>query len=71
MWDRIKAHLVEDWKQAYRWLSVQLAFLLVLLEGAYQYLPQVQSYFPAHWHAYIGGAILLARLINQTKRAKP
>jgi hypothetical protein len=71
MWDRIKAHLVDDWHRAYRFLSVQLAVLLVILEGAYDYLPTIQGYFPPHWQGIIGGAIILARIYQQTKRAKP
>jgi hypothetical protein len=71
MWDRIKAHLVDDWHRAYRFLSVQLAVLLVLLEGAYAYLPDITSYLPEHTRGFVAGAIILARIIQQTKRAKP
>lgn len=70
MWDRIKAHLVDDWHQAHTWLSVRLAVLLVILEGAYDYLPAIQGYFPPHWQGVIGVTIIMARIIQQTNRAK-
>lgn len=68
MWDRIKSHLVDDWRKAYTFLSVQFAALLVLLEVANAYLPEIMVYVPEHYRGYIGGAILVARIIQQQKR---
>lgn len=63
----IKKHLIDDWKVAYKFLSLQLATLLVLLEGAYEFLPEIKGYFPDHWQGYIAGSIILARLWGQRK----
>ncbi|QBE66842.1 DUF7940 domain-containing protein [Pseudoduganella lutea] len=66
MWTRIKAHLVEDWAKAHKFLSVQLAFLLLALETAFDYLPAVQQYLPANVTTVLAAAIIVARVLKQT-----
>ena len=68
--DSLKQHLVEDWKKAYTFLSVQLALLLVLLEGAYAYQSEIVSYLPEHTRGYVAGVLIFARIWQQTRRPK-
>lgn len=68
--NRIKEHLIEDWKKAYTFLSVQLAALLVLLEVAYAYQSEITSFLPEHTRGYVAGILIAARIYQQTKRPK-
>ena len=62
--------LIEDWKQSWKFLSVQLAAALALLDVAYDYLPAVQSYLPEGWVKWIALSIIVARVIRQRKGAQ-
>lgn len=66
----MKAKLIEDWKQSWKFLSVQLAAALALLDVAYEYLPAVQSYLPEGWVKWMALAIIVARTIKQRKDAQ-
>jgi hypothetical protein len=68
--DKLKAHLIEDWRKAYTFLSVQLAALLVLLEVAYAYTAEITSYLPEHTRGYVAGALIAARVWSQAKVKK-
>lgn len=61
----MRVKLIEDWKQSWKFLSVQLAAALALLDVAYEYLPAVQSYLPEGWVKWIALAIIVARIIKQ------
>lgn len=61
----MKVKLIEDWKQSWKFLSVQLAATLALLDVAYEYLPAVQSYLPEGWVKWIALTIIVARIIKQ------
>ena len=66
----MKAKLIEDWKQSWKFLSVQLAAAMALLDIAYEYLPTVQSYLPEGWVKWMALAIIVARIIKQRKDAQ-
>lgn len=61
----MKLRLIENWREAHKFLSVQLATLLVLISSAYDYLPAVQQYLPPGWVKWMAVAILVARLVQQ------
>jgi hypothetical protein len=61
----MKLRLIENWREAHRLLSVQLAALLGLISFAYDYLPAVQQYLPAGWVKYLATAIIVARIVKQ------
>ena len=63
----MKAKLIEDWKQSWKFLSVQLAVALALLDTAYEYLPAIQSYLPVGWVKWMALAIIVGRIIKQQK----
>lgn len=65
----MKVKLIEDWKQSWKFLSVQLAAALALLDVAYDYLPAVQSYLPEGWVKWIALTIIVARVIKQRNGA--
>ena len=64
--------LVEDWKKAWKWLSVQLAALAVVAMQLYQQFPQFQSYIPDKmFHNIMSGLvalIIIGRLIQQGEK---
>ena len=65
----MKVKLIEDWKQSWKFLSVQLAAAQALLDVAYEYLPAVQSYLPEGWVKWIALTIIVARVIKQRNGA--
>lgn len=63
---------VDDWKQAYKWLSVQIPVAGGALLGAFSALPDEMKAAIPHWAVVsaaitflLGGAI--GRIIDQTK----
>lgn len=65
----VKLKLIPQWRQAYKYVSVQLAALLAILVSIEPFLPQITAYLPIHWQAYLSVAILVARVIQQAKVA--
>lgn len=61
----MKIGLVDDWKDSWKFLSVQLAVALALLDTAYEYLPAVQTYLPDGWVKWFALAIIVGRVIKQ------
>jgi hypothetical protein len=61
--------LVEEWKSAWKWLSVQLAALSVIALQLYEQFPVFQSYIPDKiFHngmSVFVALIIVGRLINQ------
>lgn len=76
----MKNILIEDWRKAYKYASIQLAALLALLYSmiplaADQWpnvMPSFISWFPAHgqqWAPVIGSALfIVARLVQRPRR---
>lgn len=67
--NKIKSYLVNDWKAAHTWLSVQIAALIVFLPMLTTYMPELQAYLPANVYSWLGGLIILARIIKQKRDA--
>jgi hypothetical protein len=61
----MKLRLIPDWKQAYKFLSIQFSVLLGVLSLAYVYLPEIRTYLPETWSAWISLAIIIGRVIDQ------
>jgi hypothetical protein len=61
--------LIPNWRQAYRYVSVQLAALLTLLLSLEPVVPQITAYLPPHYAAYLSAAILVARIVQQAVTA--
>lgn len=57
--------LIPDWRQAYKFLSVQLALLIVILGGLQEFLPELKEILPEHWYQWIAGAAILGRVLAQ------
>uniref|UniRef100_A0AAU8GSY1 Holin n=1 Tax=Pseudomonas phage PAKlein3 TaxID=3230132 RepID=A0AAU8GSY1_9VIRU len=60
----MKVPLIDNWKQCWRYLSVQLAALLALLDVAYDYLPALHSYLPEGWVRWAALVIILGRIVK-------
>ncbi len=58
--------LIDDWKRAWRLLSVQAAAVLIALELAGDYLPEIKEYLGDDYAKWMGLAVIVARVINQT-----
>ena len=58
--------LIDDWKQAWRLFSVQVAAALVALELAGDYLPEIKEYLGDDYAKWVGLGIIVARIIRQT-----
>ncbi len=75
----MKLKLVEDWKRAHTWLSMQMMALAGVIQGAWTYLPDDMKSNLPHWCStgvamttlglLIGG--MGGRLIDQTPKPKP
>lgn len=57
--------LIENWRSAWRMLSVRAAALLALVAAAYDYLPQLHAYMPDGWMKYGALVVIVARIIKQ------
>ena len=61
--------LVEDWKQAYKWFSVNIAIIMALLNGLQATVSQVQGFITptqlAVTNAVLWVAVVWGRLIQQ------
>ncbi|ALH23710.1 putative membrane protein [Pseudomonas phage PaMx11] len=66
-----KVPLIENWKQCWKLLSVQLAALLGLLDVAYEYLPALQSYLPEGWVRWAALAIIVGRIVKVKVKYEP
>ena len=64
--------LIDNWKQCYKFLTVQISVLLGLIATAYEYIPMMKDYLPDGWVKYAFIAVIVARIINQSaKDAEP
>lgn len=63
----MKLALIENWRSAWRMLSVQLATLLALVATAYEHLPIMQAYMPEGWVKWAALLVVVARIIQQPK----
>lgn len=66
----IKDLLVEDWKKAHKFLSVQVAVVAGALATASDYIPVIHDNLPEGWSKFAIAGILLARLIHQGPRSE-
>lgn len=63
--------LIPDWKQAYKFLSVQVAMLIVLLASLQEVLPDLKEHLPGHWYAGLAILVAVARVLAQPKLMSP
>lgn len=67
---RRRCFLVENWRQAHRWLSVQVAGVLAALQAIYELLPAAKSYVdPRIWQWLMVGG-LIAVIVGRLKAQK-
>lgn len=64
--------LIPDWRQAWRWFSVQALGALIVLPLVWPTLPpQVTAWVPPSWQPWIivliAGGGVLGRLVDQNK----
>lgn len=60
--------LIDNWKQCYKFLTVQLSALLAMVAAGYEYLPMMKEYLPDGWVKYAFIAIIIVRIINQSAK---
>lgn len=60
--------MVEDWKDAWRWFSVQLAAFLAVLPFVWASLPyDVKDYVPDEWRPFIVSAVAIGVIVGRLK----
>ncbi len=64
---RRKTFLVEDWKKAYKWFSVQFSVLLAFFTAVYELAPQIQQFVTPSQYKIIMLLGLLAVIIGRLK----
>lgn len=72
MLDRIKARLIDEWKQAWRFWSVRIPVITFALEGTLQAFPaDVRAQIPFGEYIFpLGMALsLFARILKQSDRS--
>lgn len=69
LWTKVRQHMVDDWRHAWRWLSVWFAAALLALDEIAHHLPEVTEYLPKRWVSVLAVAILVGRVIRQAKPA--
>ena len=61
--------LVEDWKEGYKWLSINIAGIMALLNALQATVPQVQAFLTptqvAVSNAVLGVLVIWGRLVQQ------
>lgn len=60
--------MVDDWKECYRWFSVQLAAVLAALPIVWAGLSdELRAMVPETWHPYVVSAIAIGVIIGRLK----
>lgn len=62
-----KIRLIDNWRDCWRFTSVQIAALLAVLDAGYEYMPVLKQYLPPQWVTVMALAIIAARIIRQSK----
>lgn len=65
-----KLKLIDGWKNAWKYVSVQLAAVLVFLPELLPYMGDVALYIPSNYVQILGAAILVARIVQQKSLTK-
>lgn len=67
--------LVDDWRQAWKWFSVQGAAFLAVAPELYAQAKDLQEYIQPnvfhHMMAALGLSVLIGRLVRQEKKDDP
>jgi hypothetical protein len=62
--------MISNWKQAYKFLSVQLLAVLIALASLEPFVPQIAALLPDHWVPIFGALVIVARVISQGPRVE-
>lgn len=58
--------IVNNWKTAWRWFSMQLMSVVVVLPLLWEQLPlEVKTFIPAEWLPYILAAVALCAMVGR------
>lgn len=58
--------LIPDWRDAWRFLSIQLAAAIAVLAAAYDYLPVIRDYVPEGWVKWAALLVIAGRIMHQS-----
>jgi len=70
MIEKLKARIVDDWKEMHKWWSVRIGVLIVVISTADQYIPALQQYVSPDIIKYLAIAAVVARVVKQAKQVK-
>lgn len=67
-----KPSLIPEWKQAWKFFSVQIGVLFAIAAGFYAELPALREYLSPEMFARVSGILafiaILARIVKQEKK---
>jgi hypothetical protein len=63
-WNKWKLELIPDLKDAWKFLSVQAATLVLMLDISYDQLPALRAVLPEGIMPYTVGIVIVARIIQ-------
>lgn len=66
---RVKIEVIPNWREAWKFFSVQLATAMIFIEILQDNLPGLQPYLPEGWVKWISLAIIVGRLLHQNVKA--
>lgn len=61
----MKIKLIDNWKNAWKFVTVQIAAVILFLPTLFPYLPEIAAFIPTNWYQWLAGAILVARIVKQ------
>jgi hypothetical protein len=62
--------LIAEWRQCYRWFSVQALALLAILPEAYETAPQLQAALPPVWFHHLQAVLAVAAVFGRLAQQK-
>ena len=69
-----RKRLVDDWRKAYKWFSVQIMALIAAAQGLLIFAPTIKDFIhPSVWHSMmtvLAVAAIIGRVINQYSNNK-
>lgn len=61
--------MVDNWKKAWTWFSVQLAVFLAFLPHLWEYFPQdLKNRIPPEWYPWVISAVSLGIVVGRLKK---
>ena len=67
---RRRALLVENWREAHKWLSVQIAAVIASAQALMVFVPSLHEQLPESWMHGIMAILAIALILGRVKNQK-